>query len=168
MNSHDSPPTHRALRLHYPAIVLRIPRRRKIAATADRWRCLYPVPDDGGDNPIRMKSVAQVPPRPTQRPAHRTGPRTLVVISCSCPCSLGPRASGGRSVRLPAPGIGLFGDPCEVVRVSVDDRPCGHAGDLVGVLALGAGNDLGYPLTSGVQRYPALGPLVYLALPSVD
>jgi hypothetical protein len=30
--------------------VLRLPRRRKIAETADRWRCLYPVPEDGGDN----------------------------------------------------------------------------------------------------------------------
>jgi hypothetical protein len=36
------------------------------------------------------------------------------------------------------------------------------------MLAPGAGNDLGYPLTSGVQRYPALGPLVHLTLPSVD
>jgi hypothetical protein len=36
------------------------------------------------------------------------------------------------------------------------------------MLALGAYNDLGYPLTAGVQRYPALGPLVHLALPSVD
>ena len=49
MSSCDSP-THRALRLHYPAIVLRLPRRRKIAETADRSRCLYPVPEDGGDN----------------------------------------------------------------------------------------------------------------------
>jgi hypothetical protein len=24
--------------------------RRKIAETADRWRCLYPIPEDGGDN----------------------------------------------------------------------------------------------------------------------
>ena len=61
MSSHDSP-TNRALRLHYPAIVLRLPRRRKTAETADRWRCLYPVPGDGGDHLIRMKSVAQVPP----------------------------------------------------------------------------------------------------------
>ena len=30
--------------------MLRLPRRRKIAETADRWRCLYPVPEDGGDN----------------------------------------------------------------------------------------------------------------------
>jgi hypothetical protein len=30
--------------------VLRLSRRRKIAETADRWRCLYPVPEDGGDN----------------------------------------------------------------------------------------------------------------------
>jgi hypothetical protein len=36
------------------------------------------------------------------------------------------------------------------------------------MLNLGAGNDLGYPFTAGVQRCPALGPLVYLALPSVD
>ena len=36
--------------MHYPAIVLRLPRRCKIAETADRWRCLYPVPEDGGDN----------------------------------------------------------------------------------------------------------------------
>ena len=49
MSSHDSR-TNRALRLHYPAIVLRLPRRRKIAETADRSRCLYPVPEDGGDN----------------------------------------------------------------------------------------------------------------------
>jgi hypothetical protein len=30
--------------------VLRLPRRRKISEAADRWRCLYPVPEDGGDN----------------------------------------------------------------------------------------------------------------------
>jgi hypothetical protein len=30
--------------------VLRLPRRRKTAETAHRWRCLYPVPEDGGDN----------------------------------------------------------------------------------------------------------------------
>src|SRR5215467_13200820 len=71
-------------------------------------------------------------------------------------------------MRLSASGIGLFCDPREVVRVSVDDRPCRHAGDLVGMLALGAGNDLGYPFTAGVQRYPAFGPLVYLTLPPVD
>ena len=65
-------------------------------------------------------------------------------------------------------GLSLFGDPREVVRASVDDRSCGHTGHLIGMLALSAGNDLGYPLTSGVQRYPALDPLVYLTLPSVD
>ena len=69
---------------------------------------------------------------------------------------------------MPAAGIGLCGDPCEVAGVAVDDRPGGHAGDLVGMLALGAGNDLGYPLPGGVQRYPALGPLVHLARPAVD
>jgi hypothetical protein len=36
------------------------------------------------------------------------------------------------------------------------------------MLALGAGDDLGYPAPAGVQRYPAFGPLVHLALPSVD
>jgi hypothetical protein len=36
--------------LHYPAIVLRLPRRRKNAETVDRWRCLHPVSEDGGDN----------------------------------------------------------------------------------------------------------------------
>ena len=71
-------------------------------------------------------------------------------------------------MRLPTPGIGLFGDPREVVRVSVDDRPCGHAGDFVGMLALGACNDLGYPFTARVQRCPAFGPLVHLALPPAD
>ena len=50
MSSHDSP-TYRALGLYYPAIVLRLPRRRKNAETADRWRCRYPVPKDGGDIP---------------------------------------------------------------------------------------------------------------------
>src|SRR5262249_44152978 len=78
------------------------------------------------------------------------------------------RASGGRSLRLLTCGLGLFGDPREVVRVSVDDRPRGHTGDLVGVIALGAGNDVGHPGPAGVQRYPAFGPLVNLALPGVD
>jgi hypothetical protein len=48
------------------------------------------------------------------------------------------------------------------------NRPRGYAGYLVGMLALGAGDDLGYPAPAGVQRYPAFGPLVHLALPSVD
>ena len=30
--------------------MLRLPRRRKIAEATDRWRCPYPVPEDGGDN----------------------------------------------------------------------------------------------------------------------
>ena len=86
--------------------------------------------------------------------------KTVVLCGVSLRCSrslsvlAGPRASSGRSVRLPARGIGLLGDPCEVVRVSVDDRTCGYAGDLVGMLNLGAGNDLGYPFTAGVQRCP--------------
>jgi len=49
LSSRDSP-AHRALSLHYHAIMLRLPCRCKIAETADRRRCLYPVPEDGGDN----------------------------------------------------------------------------------------------------------------------
>ncbi len=39
---------------------------------------------------------------------------------------------------------------------------------MVRVLALGAGNDVGYPLTAGVDRDPAFCPLVDLALPGAD
>ena len=53
-------------------------------------------------------------------------------------------------------------------RVAVNDRPCRNAGYFVGMLALGPGDDGGYPAAAGVQRYPALGPLVHLAPPSVD
>jgi len=49
-------------------------------------------------------------------------------------------ASGGRFMRLFTCGLGLFGDPREVVRVAVDDRSRGHTGDFVGMLAAGRGH----------------------------
>src|SRR5262249_45561098 len=64
-------------------------------------------------------------------------------------------------------GRGLLLDPVEVVGVAVDDRPRGHARHLVGMLALRAGDDVGYPATAGVHRYPALDPLMDFALPGV-
>ena len=67
-----------------------------------------------------------------------------------------------------ARGVGHFGYPREVVGVAVDDRPCGYAGHFVGVLALGPRNDVGDPRPAGVQRDPALGSLVDLALPGID
>ena len=33
---------------------------------------------------------------------------------------------------------------------------------------MGTGDDVSYPIPAGVQRYPAFGPLVHLALPPVD
>src|SRR5215468_11596068 len=101
-------------------------------------------------------------------PRRQAKQRSPPAMTCSCPASCMPPASGGRSVRVLVGAIGLFGDPCEVVRVAVDDRSRGYTGDLVGMLAAGACNDLGHSFTAGVQRYPALGPLVYLTLPSVD
>jgi hypothetical protein len=48
------------------------------------------------------------------------------------------------------------------------DGSRGDAGHLIGVFLLRYGNDLCYPVTSGVQGHAALGAFVDLTAPSVD
>ena len=65
-------------------------------------------------------------------------------------------------------GSGLFANPREVVGVTAIDGPGGHAGHFVGVLPSCAGDNVRYPCSAGMQRYPAFGALVDLAPPPVD
>src|SRR5262249_15027716 len=80
-------------------------------------------------------------------------PRSHVVQPCIV---YGASYRLGRIPNAHIRGIGFFGDPRKVARVSVEDGPSGYPGPLVWVIALGPSNDLSLPFTSGVQQYPPL------------
>ena len=62
----------------------------------------------------------------------------------------------------------LFQDPAEVVEATVDDGDGHDAGHLVGMLSLGAVNNLGEQAAPGAQGDAALDRVVDLAFPAVD
>src|SRR5918993_91002 len=64
--------------------------------------------------------------------------------------------------------FGLFQDPADVVGAAVDDRDGHDAGHLVGMLPLGAVDDLRKEAPASAQANSALSRVVDLALPAVD
>jgi integrase len=92
----------------------------------------------------------------------RPDPSTLGVV--------GERGSRheGRSQPVSGRLLDLFQEPVEVIGATIDDEDGDDAGHLVGMLALGAVNDLGEQAASGAQGDSALGLVVDLALPAVD
>ena len=71
----------------------------------------------------------------------------------------GERGSRHEARSRPVSGrlLGLFQDPAEVIGGTVDDGDGHGAGHLVGVLPLGAVNDLGEQAAPGAQGDSALG-----------
>src|SRR6266542_1349915 len=76
-------------------------------------------------------------------------------------------AAPGFGVRSAMSGFGLFEDPADVVRSTVNNRQSDDARHLVGMVALGALDDLWQKATPRAKRNPSLRPVVDLTLPSV-
>ena len=70
-----------------------------------------------------------------------------------------------RAARATLVRRGFLHDPCQVVRVAVGDGPRRDAGNFVGVLLLGQGDDFGHAVAPRVQGRAAFGALVDVALP---